>query len=116
MRVPSASVRREFAPEEFRITEESRIKDDEVRLDSARQALSALMGRAELARPAAIQKEVMLPEMVGGSEPMRELARLIRLVAPRSKNESGVRLITAMIPNEPGGHARPPSRSVRGRR
>jgi DNA-binding NtrC family response regulator len=27
---------------------------------------------------------VMLPEMVGTSEPMRELARLIRLVAPRS--------------------------------
>jgi DNA-binding NtrC family response regulator len=27
---------------------------------------------------------VMLPEMVGESEPMRELARLIRLVAPRS--------------------------------
>ena len=26
----------------------------------------------------------MLPEMVGASEPMRELARLIRLVAPRS--------------------------------
>src|SRR5947209_14184520 len=41
------------------------------------------MGRPELARPA-IQKEVMLPEMVGGSEPMRELARMIRLVAPRS--------------------------------
>jgi hypothetical protein len=37
-------------------------------------------------------------------------------VAPRSKNESGVRLITAMIPNVPGGHARAPSRSVRGRR
>ena len=30
------------------------------------------------------QVEVMLPEMVGGSAPMRELARLIRLVAPRS--------------------------------
>jgi DNA-binding NtrC family response regulator len=70
-------VRREFGQEE------SRIKDDEARLDSARQALSALMGRPEVARPA-IQKEVMLPEMVGASEPMRELARLIRLVAPRS--------------------------------
>jgi DNA-binding NtrC family response regulator len=70
-------VRREFSQEE------SRIKDDEARLDSARQALSALMGRPEVARPA-IQKEVMLPEMVGASEPMRELARLIRLVAPRS--------------------------------
>ncbi len=30
------------------------------------------------------QADVMLPEMVGTSEPMRELARLIRLVAPRS--------------------------------
>jgi DNA-binding NtrC family response regulator len=76
-RVPSASARREI------VQEEERIKDDEARLDSARQALSVLMGRPELARPA-IQKEVMLPEMVGGSEPMRELARLIRLVAPRS--------------------------------
>jgi DNA-binding NtrC family response regulator len=62
--------------------EESRLKD-EARLDSARQALSVLMGRPEVARPV-IQKEVMLPEMVGASEPMRELARLIRLVAPRS--------------------------------
>jgi DNA-binding NtrC family response regulator len=76
-RVPSAPARREF------VQEEARIKGDEARLDSARQALSVLMGRPELARPA-IQKEVMLPEMVGGSEPMRELARLIRLVAPRS--------------------------------
>jgi DNA-binding NtrC family response regulator len=63
--------------------EDSRIKDEAARLDSARQALSVLMGRPEVARPA-IQKEVMLPEMVGASEPMLELARLIRLVAPRS--------------------------------
>jgi DNA-binding NtrC family response regulator len=62
--------------------DESRIKD-EARLDSARQALSVLMGRPEAARPV-MQKEVMLPEMVGASEPMRELAGLIRLVAPRS--------------------------------
>jgi DNA-binding NtrC family response regulator len=73
----SPPVRKEFGQEE------SRIKDEEARLDSARQALSVLMGRPELARPA-IQKEVMLPEMVGASKPMRELARLIRLVAPRS--------------------------------
>jgi hypothetical protein len=80
LRVParvSSPVRREFGQEE------SRTKDDEARLDSARQALSVLMGRPEAARPA-IQKEAMLPEMVGASEPMRELARLIRLVAPRS--------------------------------
>jgi DNA-binding NtrC family response regulator len=63
--------------------EQSRNRDEEARLDSARQALSVLMGRPEIARPA-VQKEPMLPEMVGTSEPMRELARLIRLVAPRS--------------------------------
>ncbi|WP_158791917.1 sigma 54-interacting transcriptional regulator [Granulicella sp. L60] len=33
---------------------------------------------------AEVRAEAMLPEMVGTSEPMRELARLIRLVAPRS--------------------------------
>jgi DNA-binding NtrC family response regulator len=63
--------------------DESRKRDEEARLDSARQALSVLMGRPEAVRPA-VQKEPMLPEMVGASEPMRELARLIRLVAPRS--------------------------------
>jgi DNA-binding NtrC family response regulator len=63
--------------------EELRHWDEEARLDSARQALSVLMGRPEVARPT-MQKEVMLPEMVGASEPMRELARLIRLVAPRT--------------------------------
>ena len=73
----SSPVRRDFGQEELRL------KDDEARLDSARQALSVLMGPPEAARPA-MQKEVILPEMVGGSEPMRELARLIRLVAPRS--------------------------------
>jgi transcriptional regulator with GAF, ATPase, and Fis domain len=30
------------------------------------------------------EERVLLPELVGASEPMRELARLIRLVAPRS--------------------------------
>ena len=74
----SSPVRKEFGQEESRIK-----KDEEARLDSARQALSVLMGRPELARPV-MQKEVLLPEMVGASEPMRELARLIRLVAPRS--------------------------------
>jgi DNA-binding NtrC family response regulator len=72
----SPPVRKDFGQEE------SRIKD-EARLDSARQALSVLMGRPEAARPV-IQKEAMLPEMVGASEPMRELAGLVRLVAPRS--------------------------------
>lgn len=63
--------------------EELRNKEEAARLDSARQALSVLMGRPEAVRPA-VQKEPMLPEMVGASESMRELARLIRLVAPRS--------------------------------
>jgi transcriptional regulator with GAF, ATPase, and Fis domain len=47
-------------------------------------AVRALVGEG-LPSPAAAQKSVnMLPEMVGESEPMQELARLIRLVAPRS--------------------------------
>jgi DNA-binding NtrC family response regulator len=62
--------------------DELRNREEEARLDSARQALSVLMGRPEAARP--VQREPMLPEMVGTSESMRELARLIRLVAPRS--------------------------------
>jgi DNA-binding NtrC family response regulator len=63
--------------------DEPRKRDEEARLDSARQALSVLMGRPEAARTIA-PKEQLLPEMVGTSEPMRELTRLIRLVAPRS--------------------------------
>jgi transcriptional regulator with GAF, ATPase, and Fis domain len=73
----SAPVKKDSSQEELRNKEEA------VRLDSARQALSVLMGRPEAVRPPA-QKEPMLPEMVGASESMRELARLIRLVAPRS--------------------------------
>ena len=67
------------------VQEDLRKREDEARLDSARQALSVLMGRPEAARTA-LPKEPMLPEMVGGSESMRELARLIRLVAPRSSS------------------------------
>jgi DNA-binding NtrC family response regulator len=57
--------------------------------EAARRALSVLLGREGVSRPEAVvgsplQDEVMLPEMVGASEPMRELTRLIRLVAPRS--------------------------------
>jgi DNA-binding NtrC family response regulator len=62
---------------------DSRNREEEARLDSARQALSVLMGKSEPAR-VALPKESMLPEMVGASEPMQELTRLIRLVAPRS--------------------------------
>jgi transcriptional regulator with GAF, ATPase, and Fis domain len=73
----SSSARRETGQDE------ARAREEEVRLDSARQALSVLMGRSEVVRPA-LQREPMLPEMIGTSEPMRELTRLIRLVAPRS--------------------------------
>jgi DNA-binding NtrC family response regulator len=73
----SSVVRKEFGQEE------SRARDEVARMDSARHALSVLMGSPDSARPA-MQKELMLPEMVGASEPMLELARLIRLVAPRS--------------------------------
>lgn len=49
---------------------------------AARQVLSVLPGREE-----PVRREIAeggLPEMIGTSPPMRELARLIRLVAPRS--------------------------------
>jgi transcriptional regulator with GAF, ATPase, and Fis domain len=64
--------------------QDSRNREEETRLDSARQALSVLLGRDEVVRPPTASVENMLPEMIGASEPMRELARLIRLVAPRS--------------------------------
>jgi DNA-binding NtrC family response regulator len=64
--------------------QDSRSKDDEARLDSARQALSVLLGWDGAARVPAMSSENMLPEMIGTSELMRELTRLIRLVAPRS--------------------------------
>ena len=57
--------------------------------EAARRALSVLLGREEPSRRESIaeirpEERVLLPELVGASEPMRELARLIRLVAPRS--------------------------------
>jgi DNA-binding NtrC family response regulator len=63
--------------------DDEREKEEQVRLESTRQALAVLLGREETARLAA-KHEAMLPEMIGVSEPMRELTRLIRLVAPRS--------------------------------
>jgi DNA-binding NtrC family response regulator len=63
--------------------DEAREREEQVRLESTRQALAVLLGREETTRPAA-KNEAMLPEMIGASEPMRELTRLIRLVAPRS--------------------------------
>jgi DNA-binding NtrC family response regulator len=56
--------------------------------DVARRAVSALLGREASMLHESIVRTVpkidLLPEMVGASEPMQELARLIRLVAPRS--------------------------------
>ncbi|HZY60989.1 MAG TPA: sigma-54 dependent transcriptional regulator [Edaphobacter sp.] len=56
--------------------------------EAARRALSVLLGREE-PRPESVagkrlQESAALPELIGTSEPMRELTRLIRLVAPRS--------------------------------
>ncbi|MEO6909364.1 MAG: sigma-54 dependent transcriptional regulator [Edaphobacter sp.] len=60
---------------------------------AARRALSVLLGREEDARQESVagkmqEEPLLLPELVGASEPMRELARLIRLVAPRSTTVS----------------------------
>lgn len=60
--------------------------------EAARRALSVLLGREETSRPSVSESiaggapydDTMFPEMIGASEPMRELTRLIRLVAPRS--------------------------------
>ena len=60
------------------------------RQDAARQALSMLLGHGEAPRREksvaahASQAFQMLPELVGESAAMRELTRLLRLVAPRS--------------------------------
>jgi DNA-binding NtrC family response regulator len=64
------------------------VRADVEGFDVARRAVSALLGREESVRHESVGRTVpkidLLPEMVGASEPMRELARLIRLVAPRS--------------------------------
>lgn len=66
--------------------------------EAARRALSVLLGREE-PRPESVvgkrlQESAALPELIGTSEPMRELTRLIRLVAPR--------LTTVLIEGETG--------------
>ncbi len=45
--------------------QESRNRNEEARLDSARQALSVLLGRDEVMRPSTVPLETMLPEMIG---------------------------------------------------
>jgi DNA-binding NtrC family response regulator len=73
----SAPLRKDVEPTD------AREREEQLRLESARQALSVLLGRDEVPRPGVVTEQ-MLPEMIGTSEPMRELTRLIRLVAPRS--------------------------------
>jgi transcriptional regulator with GAF, ATPase, and Fis domain len=83
----SAELAEEIRHELPRVEARSEARPD-VRQDAARQALSVLLGQNEPVRREAIaqglQREAMLPELVGASESMRELSRLIRLVAPRS--------------------------------
>jgi DNA-binding NtrC family response regulator len=69
--------------------QEAILRQDSVgRQDAARQALSVLLGHEDVRRDAVVTPRspafAMLPEMVGTSELMRELTRLIRLVAPRT--------------------------------
>jgi DNA-binding NtrC family response regulator len=63
--------------------EEWRDGGEELRKRSAGAGLVEARTRVETVR-SQIQTAALLPEMVGASEPMQELARLIRLVAPRS--------------------------------
>lgn len=75
---------KEFAESRAAIRHDPRVDG---RQDAARQALSVLLGHGEAPRRekgVAAQGFQMLPELVGESAPMRELTRLIRLVAPRS--------------------------------
>lgn len=79
------------------------------RQDAARQALSVLLGHAETSRrelsaSTGTKGFQMLPEMVGTSASMRELTRLIRLVAPRSS--------TVLIEGETGAGKEVVARAV----
>jgi DNA-binding NtrC family response regulator len=72
-------------PVAARVTVRTIVKAAEVRAEIKQDVRRD--GGSEPRQDSAVQvqsKAVMLPEMVGASEPMRELARLIRLVAPRS--------------------------------
>jgi len=77
----------ERAPAFHEPTEARQDSRSDSRSEAARQALSVLLGREEPVRresSGGTAGFAMLPEMVGTSEGMRELTRLIRLVAPRS--------------------------------
>lgn len=67
--------------------------EDVVMREASRRSLNILLGRESIARPGR-QVVPQLPEMVGTSELMEELARLVRLVAPR--------LTTVLIEGETG--------------
>jgi DNA-binding NtrC family response regulator len=86
---PRVQARGSASVAESRIESGQTEGEDTAQLDAARKAVAALLGRAELARRESLagpgpDTVMMLPEMIGTSEPMRELTRLIRLVAPRS--------------------------------
>ena len=72
-------------PVAARVTVRTFVEAAEVRLEIKQDVRrdGVLEPRQDSAPPVQ-PNAVMLPEMVGASEPMRELARLIRLVAPRS--------------------------------
>ena len=96
VRAHQGGVERSAQREDERVDSRKEVRSSDSRLngqldgrqDAARQALSVLLGRDEQVRRdgsiAQGQAFAALPEMVGASESMRELTRLIRLVAPRS--------------------------------
>ena len=96
VRANQGGVERSAQREDERVDSRKEVRSSDSRLngqldgrqDAARQALSVLLGRDEQVRRdgsiAQGQAFAALPEMVGASESMRELTRLIRLVAPRS--------------------------------
>ncbi len=57
---------------------------EEGRLDSLSTVASAVAGIADLGRMTQVEPVFALPELIGDAPAMRELARMIRLVAPRS--------------------------------
>lgn len=103
---------RTFELPEFRTGEQAGARQElhlNERQDAARQALSVLLGHGESplresAAQAGQRGFQMLPEMVGTSAGMRELTRLIRLVAPRSS--------TVLIEGETGAGKEVVARAV----
>jgi transcriptional regulator with GAF, ATPase, and Fis domain len=72
-------------PVAARVTVRTFVEAAEVRLEIKQDVRrDGVLEPRQDSAPSVQPNAVMLPEMVGASEPMRELARLIRLVAPRS--------------------------------